>query len=294
MASFLLRVFCCLGKRPRDRTIPDDRTRLIPASTVDGETLTGDAPGANARAAFDHVIFKERLGSIVRSKEGKMVNVTSPLPFNLHNKPRALIDIMTHGQGSYMSSSSRSASASTFHESQSPHHERHPHPHHRPPPPPPPRVSSGLRITPSIQPRTPARAHTPARLRRPMMRRRRNAEMGRSNLEEGRSKMLSSRRVSLGCACGNNSLRSGDAAEAGSPRSTEGGWKDAVEAEADGAETTADCERLLTPVNGLPPESEEAPPPSPSPPPRLSVSPASDTFEVRLHDVGALSASWGE
>lgn len=47
-----------------------------------------------------------------------MVNVSSPLPFNLHNKPRALIDIMT--QGSHLSSSSRSASTSTFRDGQSP------------------------------------------------------------------------------------------------------------------------------------------------------------------------------
>ncbi|KAF8069860.1 hypothetical protein FPV67DRAFT_988314 [Lyophyllum atratum] len=102
---------------------------------------TGEGAGPNARAAFDHVIFKERLGCIVRSKEGKMVNVTSPLPFNLHNKPRALIDIMS--QGSYMSSSSRSASTSTFHESQSPLPERR-----RTSRPPPLRLRSGLRITP--------------------------------------------------------------------------------------------------------------------------------------------------
>ncbi|KAG6860049.1 hypothetical protein C0995_016505 [Termitomyces sp. Mi166 len=28
--------------------------------------------------------------------------------------------------------------------------------------------------------------------------------------------------------------------------------------------------------------------------PQVSISPASDTFEIRLHEVGALSASWGD
>jgi len=33
----------------------------------------------------DHRQFKERMGLIVRAKEGKMVNVASHIPFNLHN-----------------------------------------------------------------------------------------------------------------------------------------------------------------------------------------------------------------
>jgi len=34
----------------------------------------------------DHQKLKERLGTVVRLKEGKMVNVNAPFPFNLHNQ----------------------------------------------------------------------------------------------------------------------------------------------------------------------------------------------------------------
>lgn len=34
----------------------------------------------------NHERLRERLGTIVRSKEGKMINIGTPLPFNLHNK----------------------------------------------------------------------------------------------------------------------------------------------------------------------------------------------------------------
>lgn len=34
----------------------------------------------------DHQKLKERLGTVVRSKEGKMVNVNAAFPFNLHNQ----------------------------------------------------------------------------------------------------------------------------------------------------------------------------------------------------------------
>jgi len=34
----------------------------------------------------DHQKFKERLGTVVRLKEGRMVNVNAPFPFNLHNQ----------------------------------------------------------------------------------------------------------------------------------------------------------------------------------------------------------------
>jgi len=296
MASFLLRILCCIGKRPRDRTISDEESRLIPTSTVDGEILTGNAPSPDARAAFDNEIFKERLGSIVRSKEGKMVSVTSPLPFNLHNKPRALIDVMT--QGSFMSSSSRSASASTFHESQSPN----PHPFYVPRPPPP-RVRSNLRITPihsasHSRSRTRSRSHSHSSAPSAMSSSKDISEED-EELPEGPPGVLGVRLV-RGYDAGQVVIgRRGRA-------KVKKGSEEAEPVDVEPPEPNTgrdecktglemDCDRLSTSLNGLPPEVEaQRLSSSPPPLPELSISPASDTFEFRLHDVGSLSASWGE
>lgn len=70
---------CCVRQRRRDPTVPDERTFLIPATTA------GDAPTPQPRVV-DHQKLKERLGTVVRSKEGKMVNVNAAFPFNLHNQ----------------------------------------------------------------------------------------------------------------------------------------------------------------------------------------------------------------
>ncbi|KAG6826060.1 hypothetical protein H0H92_001285, partial [Tricholoma furcatifolium] len=133
--------------------IPDERSRLIPAAQ--SEIIAGDLDVSNVCTALERAVYKERLGNIVRSKEGIMVNVSSPLPFNLHNQPRAVIDMMV--QGSYMSSSSRSASTSTFHESQSP--SNHPSARHASR-----RVSSGLRITSLPSTHTISRSVSPSSL----------------------------------------------------------------------------------------------------------------------------------
>jgi len=76
--SLLYFVFCCLRPRslaPSDE--PDENSRLIPASD--------DVPPAARHVIVDQQRMKERLGVIVRAKEGKMVNVNAPLPFNLNN-----------------------------------------------------------------------------------------------------------------------------------------------------------------------------------------------------------------
>ncbi|KAF8965640.1 hypothetical protein BDZ97DRAFT_1918190 [Flammula alnicola] len=78
---------------------PNERSHLIPASTDSTPTSLPNA------FVVDHQKLKERMGHIVRSKEGKMVNVNSRLPFNLHNK-KLSVTIEP-------SSSSRSASSST-------------------------------------------------------------------------------------------------------------------------------------------------------------------------------------
>ncbi|TFK44032.1 hypothetical protein BDQ12DRAFT_672274 [Crucibulum laeve] len=82
MAAILSRVFaCCLQrKRTQKSETPDEHTHLIPAST---EPTSPPLPNV---VVVDQQKFNERLNTIVRSKEGKMVNVNARLPFNLHNK----------------------------------------------------------------------------------------------------------------------------------------------------------------------------------------------------------------
>ncbi|OAX41137.1 hypothetical protein K503DRAFT_864092 [Rhizopogon vinicolor AM-OR11-026] len=70
---------CCVRQRRRDPTIPDERTYLIPATTA------CETPTPQPRSV-DQQKLKERLGTVVRSKEGKMVNVNLSFPFNLHNQ----------------------------------------------------------------------------------------------------------------------------------------------------------------------------------------------------------------
>ncbi|KAF9227167.1 hypothetical protein BS17DRAFT_450300 [Gyrodon lividus] len=73
-------LFSCCGFRQRSHetpTVPHEHTRLIPA--------TEDTPTPQPRV-IDHQRLKDRLGTVVRSKEGKMVNVNVQFPFNLHNQ----------------------------------------------------------------------------------------------------------------------------------------------------------------------------------------------------------------
>ncbi|CDO75689.1 hypothetical protein BN946_scf184585.g2 [Trametes cinnabarina] len=87
MASFFQHVFgCCIRRRlhlhnPEE---PDENTPFIPPSD--------DAPPPRTYT-IDHERMRERLGTIVRSKEGKMVNVNQPLPFNLHGHGRAPVTL---------------------------------------------------------------------------------------------------------------------------------------------------------------------------------------------------------
>ncbi|KAF9002255.1 hypothetical protein BDQ17DRAFT_1425919 [Cyathus striatus] len=69
----------------------------------------------------DHQKLQERLGGIVRAKEGKMVNVSSQIPFNLHNQaipPEVLRGHHSSSYGHYgyggSVSNSRSTSVSRY------------------------------------------------------------------------------------------------------------------------------------------------------------------------------------
>ncbi|KIM45697.1 hypothetical protein M413DRAFT_345832 [Hebeloma cylindrosporum] len=97
---------CCLQRKPSttfERV--DERTHLIPPATESETSLSPDA------FVVDRQKLEERMERIVRAKEGKMVNVNSRLPFNLHHKN--LTSIPTRHASSTSSSNSRSASTST-------------------------------------------------------------------------------------------------------------------------------------------------------------------------------------
>ncbi|EPT04748.1 hypothetical protein FOMPIDRAFT_1140473 [Fomitopsis schrenkii] len=80
MASCFATVFsCCIRRGPSSGPVsPDERTHLIPP--------TSDEPSHGREYVVDHQQLNARLGPIVRAKEGKMVNVNTPLPFNLYNQ----------------------------------------------------------------------------------------------------------------------------------------------------------------------------------------------------------------
>ncbi|KAG7089960.1 hypothetical protein E1B28_011585 [Marasmius oreades] len=71
MLSFLNIFCCCSGgssKNPQQDEV-DETTRLIP------EIVAEQPPSSPALVYVDHERLRERLGTIVRAKEGKMVNV---------------------------------------------------------------------------------------------------------------------------------------------------------------------------------------------------------------------------
>ncbi|TFK53808.1 hypothetical protein OE88DRAFT_1284104 [Heliocybe sulcata] len=82
MSSFFNAVFaCCLRAHSPSPERPDETTHLIPAAQ------DVDIPPQRPHVVVvDPQKMKERLGTIVRSKEGKMVNVHSPAPFNVQNR----------------------------------------------------------------------------------------------------------------------------------------------------------------------------------------------------------------
>ncbi|OCH89056.1 hypothetical protein OBBRIDRAFT_836112 [Obba rivulosa] len=99
MADFFRSIFsCCIRTSDESREEPNEHTQLLPPSE-------GLLPTRSYVA--DSQKMKERMGTIVRAKEGKMVNVNAPLPFNIHNKPHHRIDgrsdrsLSTHRDPSY-------------------------------------------------------------------------------------------------------------------------------------------------------------------------------------------------
>ncbi|KAJ7728014.1 hypothetical protein DFH07DRAFT_851444 [Mycena maculata] len=78
-SSLLARLFCCCSVRPRgpvsdveSAVIPNESSRLLD-------------PPPSPTLVVDHQKFSDRLGTIVRAKEGKMVSVSARSPFTLHS-----------------------------------------------------------------------------------------------------------------------------------------------------------------------------------------------------------------
>ncbi|PCH35973.1 hypothetical protein WOLCODRAFT_20252 [Wolfiporia cocos MD-104 SS10] len=96
MAALFARLFgCCIRSRSHSpaQAEPDETTHLIPP--------TNEIPPIRAYVV-DQQKINERMGTIVRAKEGKMVNVSAQLPFNLLNRAPHMLE----------SSGTRSRSAS--------------------------------------------------------------------------------------------------------------------------------------------------------------------------------------
>ncbi|KAK7053585.1 hypothetical protein R3P38DRAFT_3576552 [Favolaschia claudopus] len=75
-------VFCCC--RVRDSVEEDDRTVMPTETTHLISPVPGiPSPGLAETSAVDHQKLQDRMGTIVRTKEGKMVNLTVRTPFIL-------------------------------------------------------------------------------------------------------------------------------------------------------------------------------------------------------------------
>ncbi|KAG5637492.1 hypothetical protein H0H81_004364 [Sphagnurus paluster] len=211
-----------------------------------------------------------------------MVNVNSALPFNLHNKPRGLLDIMN--QGSYLASSSRSASTSTSHEGASPH----PHPQ-------PARLQSrsGLHITPlhSSQSRSRSRSHSQASAASvSSVASSSKSAHERKNGAHGRpAGVLGLRLVRGSHAHPRRRGRPAVKRDVDTDTNVFGDENAAVivaESVDSGVEVLRDVDRVST--LSLSSGADEVPRL------HLHLSPSPEALEFRLNNVGTLSASWGE
>jgi len=101
VSLFQLLFSCCLRPHSKNKhpQLPDETSRLIPV-------LMDPSPHSTSQThphIDDPQKIQERLGGIVRSTQGKMVNVTAHLPFNLHNQklaPRSLDPSSSRSQSS--------------------------------------------------------------------------------------------------------------------------------------------------------------------------------------------------
>ncbi|KAL4257481.1 hypothetical protein AB1N83_012061 [Pleurotus pulmonarius] len=100
MSLFSSLLCCCTRTRRDSLDSVDERTQLLANEQISQDRV--DAPPD--QDVIDHQRLRDRLEAVVREKEGKLINISNPLPFNFHNRPV----IPT----AYDASSSRSTSAS--------------------------------------------------------------------------------------------------------------------------------------------------------------------------------------
>ncbi|KAJ6474051.1 hypothetical protein C8R47DRAFT_1144619 [Mycena vitilis] len=86
MPTSMFHLLFCSCARPRDE---EDLT-VIPTETTHLLSTALSSPGLPEATAVDHQKLQDRMGSIVRSKEGKMVNVSARTPFTLQSAPAPL------------------------------------------------------------------------------------------------------------------------------------------------------------------------------------------------------------
>ncbi|EMD35254.1 hypothetical protein CERSUDRAFT_96387 [Gelatoporia subvermispora B] len=78
MADICHIICSCFRAHPSSPDEPDEHTHLLPP--------TEEFQSVRIYAVDPHEL-RERMGTIVRAKEGKMVNVNAQLPFNIYNNP---------------------------------------------------------------------------------------------------------------------------------------------------------------------------------------------------------------
>ncbi|KAJ7625925.1 hypothetical protein FB45DRAFT_922645 [Roridomyces roridus] len=80
-ASFFARLFFCCHARPRRAASAAESAQVIPNET----SRLLDPPTSPSTQVVDRKTLTDRLGSIVRAKEGKMVSVSARAPFTLES-----------------------------------------------------------------------------------------------------------------------------------------------------------------------------------------------------------------
>ncbi|KAF6751022.1 hypothetical protein DFP72DRAFT_1048103 [Ephemerocybe angulata] len=102
--------------------LPDETTLLIPPSIEPSISYTDVAYLHQQR-------MQQRLGTIVRAKEGKMVNINSQIPFNLHNQPLPSDHTISRSNSGSLSYSSHQNPHSNPHSAYTPTNPSHPQSH---------------------------------------------------------------------------------------------------------------------------------------------------------------------
>ncbi|KAI0948903.1 hypothetical protein AcW1_008645 [Taiwanofungus camphoratus] len=311
MASFFFHIFaCCLrgrsGSEVRSPCCFDERRALLTLSDVQGEPdershlipPTNDVPPTR-NYVVDRQKLSERLGTIVRSKEGKMVNVNAPLPFNLHNKALHTLDPShSHSHSQPRTTPPRPLTTT-----------QNRGPSYSPTRDPSPSIQTS-RSTSSLHPGDasylPPEADPDGGTRRPILnvrlvRCKGGYAVGGRRIRQGRS-ATRGRLGRFGEARNGNEDANGDANGAAS-EAPNGKGKEVCDSIAeDQAATTPESDNLATPMTDGD-TSPHAPTESPNTSPESQemfdgvldeATPQQSDFMIQIQDVGKISQSWGD